>query len=103
MTALLKLLVLKVRDVGSQVFADQATWMRVRVPMKHQDRDGNRGKRRWIDAGALQDDSGRLQRRYDARPGTAYLLRPDQHVCARWRSLTESAVRAALARAMALP
>ena len=52
--------------------------------------------------GGWQDDSGCLQRRYDARPGTAYLLRPDQHVCARWRLPTEAAVRAALARAMAL-
>lgn len=39
--------------------------------------------------------------RLDARPGTAYLVRPDQHLCARWRRPTEAAVRAALKRASA--
>ena len=39
--------------------------------------------------------------RYDARPGTVYLLRPDQHVCARWRAPTPDAVRAACDRALA--
>jgi 3-(3-hydroxy-phenyl)propionate hydroxylase len=38
-------------------------------------------------------------RRYDARPGTCYLIRPDQHVAARWRRFDAAAVRAALARA----
>jgi 3-(3-hydroxy-phenyl)propionate hydroxylase len=37
--------------------------------------------------------------RYDGQPGTVYLLRPDQHVCARWRKLDAAKVRAALARA----
>ena len=39
--------------------------------------------------------------RYDARPGTVYLLRPDQHVCARWRQPTAADIRAAIDRALA--
>ena len=51
----------------------------------------------------LVDRSGSLARRYDAAPGTCYLLRPDQHVCARWRTLDVSAVRAARRRAIGNP
>ncbi|MEN9760730.1 MAG: hypothetical protein RI906_556 [Pseudomonadota bacterium] len=47
----------------------------------------------------LIDTQGLVTRRLDAKPGTAYLIRPDQHVCARWRAPTEADVRAALARA----
>jgi 3-(3-hydroxy-phenyl)propionate hydroxylase len=47
----------------------------------------------------LEDAEGLLARRYDARPGTFYLLRPDQHVCARWRRFDPDLVRAAMARA----
>jgi 3-(3-hydroxy-phenyl)propionate hydroxylase len=47
----------------------------------------------------LIDFEGHFEHRYDARPGTAYLLRPDQHVSARWRSPTAGDVRAALKRA----
>ena len=50
-------------------------------------------------ATVLVDAGGITARRYGARPGTAYLLRPDQHVAARWRALDGEAVRAALARA----
>ncbi|RST50249.1 FAD-dependent oxidoreductase [Variovorax sp. DXTD-1] len=39
--------------------------------------------------------------RYDAQPGTVYLLRPDQHVCARWRQPTAGNIRAAIDRALA--
>jgi len=45
------------------------------------------------------DTRGRIAERYDARPGTTYLARPDQHVAARWRALDAARVRAALARA----
>ena len=45
---------------------------------------------------------GPAAQRYDARPGTCYLLRPDQHVAARWRRFDPAAVRSALCRALAL-
>ncbi|MBU3723937.1 MAG: FAD-dependent oxidoreductase [Burkholderiaceae bacterium] len=47
----------------------------------------------------LVDVNGRFRERYDAKHGTAYLIRPDQHVAARWRNLDATALRAALARA----
>lgn len=49
----------------------------------------------------LHDADGLVMRRYDGRPDTAYLVRPDQHVAARWRQPELAAVRAALARATA--
>jgi 3-(3-hydroxy-phenyl)propionate hydroxylase len=47
----------------------------------------------------LEDSRGIAAQRYDAKPGTVYLLRPDQHVTARWRALDVSKVKAAVARA----
>jgi 3-(3-hydroxy-phenyl)propionate hydroxylase len=44
---------------------------------------------------------GVVAQRYDAQPGTVYLLRPDQHVCARWREPSAANVAAALTRALA--
>jgi 3-(3-hydroxy-phenyl)propionate hydroxylase len=51
----------------------------------------------------ITDPSGALAQRYDARAGTAYLFRPDQHVCARWRAVDAERVRAAIARAAGRP
>lgn len=47
----------------------------------------------------LVDPDGGLARRYGAAPGTTYLVRPDQHVAARWKQFDAAALRAALARA----
>ncbi len=48
------------------------------------------------------DTQGLVAERCDAQPGTVYLLRPDQHVAARWRHFDIAAVQAALHRALAL-
>ncbi|HJV24716.1 MAG TPA: FAD-dependent oxidoreductase [Aromatoleum sp.] len=47
----------------------------------------------------LIDAKGRVRERFDLREGTSYLVRPDQHVAARWRALDVTKVRAAVARA----
>jgi 3-(3-hydroxy-phenyl)propionate hydroxylase len=47
----------------------------------------------------VEDAEGMLAQRFDAREGTCYLLRPDQHVCARWRRLDAARLRSAVARA----
>jgi 3-(3-hydroxy-phenyl)propionate hydroxylase len=48
----------------------------------------------------LRDASGRFAERFDAQPGSTYLLRPDQHLCGRWRSFDAEKVRAARLRAL---
>jgi 3-(3-hydroxy-phenyl)propionate hydroxylase len=61
-----------------------------------------------IDAEVIQvgvdvdDVEGLLTERYDGQPGTVYLLRPDQHVAARWRTFDEKAVKEAILRACAV-
>ncbi|HXT06002.1 MAG TPA: FAD-dependent oxidoreductase [Roseiarcus sp.] len=44
-------------------------------------------------------DGGLAAERFDATPGTVYLLRPDQHIAARWRRFDAAKVAAALRRA----
>ena len=44
------------------------------------------------------DCEGLLAKRYDARPGTTYLFRPDQHVAARWRVFNKKNIQSALNR-----
>jgi 3-(3-hydroxy-phenyl)propionate hydroxylase len=47
----------------------------------------------------LVDGEGRFAERFDATPGASWLVRPDQHLVARWRRFDFAAVEAALARA----
>ncbi len=49
----------------------------------------------------IDDTKGLLATRYDARPGTTYLFRPDQYVAARWRGFDPDKIRAAVDRATA--
>lgn len=47
----------------------------------------------------FQDDEGLASARYDGAEGAVYLIRPDQHIAARWRSFDPAKIRAAIARA----
>ncbi|MBM3491141.1 MAG: FAD-dependent oxidoreductase [Alphaproteobacteria bacterium] len=46
------------------------------------------------------DPTGRIARAFAARPDSVYLLRPDQHVAARWRTLDTERVIAGIRRAL---
>ena len=67
------------------------------------EREGDAASATTFGAREVVDREGLLARRYAGRAGTLYLLRPDQHVCARWRRPQADALRAALRRALALP
>ena len=47
------------------------------------------------------DEEGLLTQRCDGQSGTTYIIRPDQHVCARWRSFDLDKIRHAVKRATA--
>ena len=46
------------------------------------------------------DPNGIFAQRFDATPGATYLVRPDQHLCARWRGFDAAAVARAHQRAL---
>ena len=56
------------------------------------------GLRRLVIGEDLIDAEGLLARRLDASPGAAYLIRPDQHLAARWRTAEAPAIAAASRR-----
>jgi 3-(3-hydroxy-phenyl)propionate hydroxylase len=58
------------------------------------------GVRLWTVGEDFMDLAGLFEQRFDATPGAAFLLRPDQHLCARWRAFDAGKVAAARARAL---
>ena len=48
----------------------------------------------------VEDEAGLFRQRFDARPGSAYLVRPDQHLCARFRQVEAQTLRASVRRAL---
>jgi 3-(3-hydroxy-phenyl)propionate hydroxylase len=52
---------------------------------------------------ALHDHTGLAAARYAAQPGTTILLRPDQHVAARWRRFDAEAIARARLTALRMP
>lgn len=53
-----------------------------------------------VEGESLFDVEGLVAKRYDMQSGTAYLIRPDQHVCARWRQVTVEQLQAAIGLAL---
>lgn len=49
---------------------------------------------------AIEDNQGVVSERYRLSGGAGYLLRPDQHVCARWKEVSAQAVNSAFLRAL---
>jgi len=80
-------------DADTRMLADLRTAIPVEPVLISASPGGRPGVR------VLHDVRGRFLERYDALPGSAWLVRPDQHVAARWRRVEPETVRAALARA----
>ena len=64
--------------------------------------DGGTGSSHEPGLPPLHDHQGLVARRCDLQPGSALLVRPDQHVAARWRLPDAAGVQAALRRAIGL-
>jgi 3-(3-hydroxy-phenyl)propionate hydroxylase len=54
----------------------------------------------WPGVRVVHDAEGLANARYDATHGTFYLVRPDQHVCGRWRKVDSNAIEQAFKRAL---
>jgi 3-(3-hydroxy-phenyl)propionate hydroxylase len=75
-----------------------------RVPLRilvvaPQDTDGGIDIQGRANLSQVTEVDGVLSGRFDARPGSFYLIRPDQHLCARWRKFDTRRVMAAVSRA----
>ena len=74
-------------------------WLQVRLAGMPESARGAAGDNR---CRIVDDVEGLLASRYDLKPGTCYLFRPDQHVTARTRFPDPQRLRAALERAAGL-
>jgi 3-(3-hydroxy-phenyl)propionate hydroxylase len=65
--------------------------------------DGPEGIRLTVIGEDLIDVTGAFARRFDASPGATYVVRPDQHLAARFRAFDADKVRRAVGRALGRP
>ncbi len=56
-----------------------------------------------IVGGEIIDETGQFHRRFDATPGATHVVRPDQHLAARFRHFEARKVAEAIARAKGRP
>ena len=89
--------------------ADAATWEAAREDVAHLRAQGRRVRLLAIGAGGapvavegadavLPDADGQARRLWGAEEGAVYVLRPDQHVCARWKPGSPTRVRQVIER-----
>ena len=74
-----------------EIFSSRPWWSRRKAP----DLGSAKG------LAAVEDAEGLAAERFDAAQGATYLIRPDQHVCARWRTFDPAKIERALDRATA--
>jgi len=82
---------------GSDAPLGSATVPGVPLKILHVDACGGQAR-----SGHLIDRDGVIAERYDLLPGSVVLLRPDQHVCARWRQPSAEAMQHAMQHALAI-
>jgi 3-(3-hydroxy-phenyl)propionate hydroxylase len=58
---------------------------------------GGRGK---DDVPVVADPAGHIAAAYAAQEATFYLIRPDRHICARWKSICPVEVKQAFVQAL---
>jgi 3-(3-hydroxy-phenyl)propionate hydroxylase len=92
---------LMVYDADVDVHVDTGSVSCAVLTIKKQNTQKQNTAKKLGKSSVLIDCDGLIAKRYDMQPGTAYLLRPDQHICARWRQVTLEKLQAAFHVALA--